>query len=260
MLKNIETLPTIPYYYADLHAYENFPDQRWVYFKPLLYDCVGTPYGIYPKLPKEWPILVKPAINLEGLAAGVGLAFSETQLELEPGKIWMPILEGDVWSIDINTDIGLASNGQIARGVHTEKGIGYFRYWERANLTALTDQQAFIMSCVLARLRLPHMVVNFEFIADTLIEMHLRPSHEFRPLFREKCPFRYARPLYGLWPSNEGDLTDRIVAAIPDEIPERLICIGHNGLPELTAAGLCRYAVIYGDDLDALLSVELPRL
>jgi len=234
---------SIPAVEDDAQAYERIPEMRWVYHKPLLYDRLGVDYGLYPALPNAsaYPVVIKPVINLYGLARGVSVAHSPDDIANAPGCLWMPMAHGNHWSVDVS----VSANGIAIRTVQgvPHPRLGMFSYWMRAD--APTDVEAVVREIV-AALDISEGVINVELIGTTPIEVHLRPSDEFDWLYSGEAV--YARPL--LEPFRTSCTDDDVASSLNGY--RHKSCVTGDDLPEYAAPGWYRYAVVYGDDLAAL--------
>lgn len=233
----------IPDACADVTAWRSMAAQ-WLYVKPLVYEALGVRYGLYPELPETYPVIVKPAINLHGLGWGARLAHTADDIANAPGCLWMPVAEGDHLSVDVTTRGTDVSVRQVVRGVRGSH-VGVFRHWERIEADPFLEPRIWEIARLLGigmQCAVPKW--NIEFIGTTLIEIHLRGSDEFAPL----DAFRYCRPI----------ISDRCIrlsrdqlAGIVGDLPWAS-CLEPDGCPERVGERWYRYAVVYGDDLDAL--------
>ena len=223
----------------DVDAYRRYPHFRKWYHKPLLYDALGVPHGIFPELPERWPVIAKPIVNLEGVAAGVRLCRSRRELEAAQGCVWMPVLEGLHLSWDVNLN-GTVRCALGALGGHP----ALFEYW--TTIGTITESVG-----ALGRLRktldtenvVP--IVNIEMIGDTVIEVHARPAMELRPLFDGAA--RYCVPI---WATVERPGFDLLAAPVFGD--HKLVSTMEHEEPEVGPPGWWRYGLLYGDDLEAL--------
>ena len=218
---------------------------RWVYYKPLLFDALGVPHGVYPQKPESYPVVLKPVINLEGLSAGARLAYCEDDVEFQPGYFWMPVLKGRHVSLDLLVRRGVVQLLEVAVG-HPADWFGGFDYWEAEKPTAEDRKLAGIVA---RKLGLRNGRFNVECIGDTVIEFHLRRSVEFDPILRGS--FRYAAAVYAscrMWIAEEAmvEFLDTL------RVPQHAHTLHDGGWPETSSSGRCRYAILYGDDLSRL--------
>lgn len=231
---------------ADVTAWRSMAAQ-WLYVKPLVYEALGVRYGLYPELPETYPVIVKPAINLHGLAWGARLAHTAADIANAPGCLWMPVAEGEHLSVDVTSWGGDVSVRQVVRGVRGSH-VGVFRHWERVEATAAIETRVWKIALALGIGR-QHTVRlwNVELIDDTPIEVHLRGSDEFAPL----ATYRYCRPIIS---DRRICLSREQLAGIVGNLPWAS-CLEPDGYPERVGERWHRYAIVYGDDLDALYAV-----
>jgi len=226
----------------DYEAYQRIPEFRWVYHKPLLYDRLGIKYGLFPSLPDAYPVVIKPSINLYGLARGVHLAHCDDDVANATGCLWMPTAHGPHWSVDVQIASPDSLSLTTVQGVPHPR-FGMFSHWMRADLPTENRER---VSEIVAALGICRGAINVEMIGNTPIEVHLRPSDEFTKLHSGKAV--YARPL--LEPFRIS-LTDEKLAQNLYGY-EHKSCVTGDNLPEYAAPGWFRYAIVYGDDLAAL--------
>ena len=225
----------------DAEAYRRYPFFRRWYHKPLLYDRLGVRYGIFPELPERWPVLAKPVVNLEGVAAGVRLCHTRRELEAAPGCVWLPIFKGPHLSMDIDLD-GTVMAAEAAQAPGVARGV--FQHWKRADLPPAKQAWAREILGLLDPFRVVD-IVNLEAIGDVVIEAHARPSHELRPLFEGAC--RYCVPIWAMVERPGFDIGSLVVAC--DHV---LVSTMEYGEPEVGPPGWFRYGLLYGNDLKAL--------
>ena len=113
----------------DEHAYELFPEHRWIYNKLLVCDTQGldgAPHGVPPP---SFPVFSKPIYNMHGM--GVGSRVFATQAELaanmHAGHMWMALAEGEHVSSDVVVIGGEAQWWRHCIGKALSDGV--FDYW-----------------------------------------------------------------------------------------------------------------------------------
>ena len=166
----------------DEHAYELYPEHRWIYNKLLVCDSqslAGAPHGVPPR---SFPVFSKPIYNMQGMGVGGATYSSAEELErnLTAGHMWMPRLEGEHVSTDV---VVLGGEAQWWR--HTTAkvlGDGVFDYW-----TVLAEDRPEIEDYCGAWLRKNLRgysgAVNLETIGGKLIEVHLRFADQWPDLY-----------------------------------------------------------------------------
>lgn len=230
----------------DAIAYRRNPELRWVYHKPLLYDALGVPHGLFPDLPKAYPAIMKPIVNLYGLSRGVRLAHGPDDIAQCPERFWMPRLAGRHVSVDIEICADALLHGEAVEGISYQ--LGLFDYWERLESA---DPWASWAHRIARTLGITGGALNVEFIGNTAIEVHLRRSDEFTVLFAEGL--RYAKPL----------ISPRCLPMTDETLASRLggrrfkSCVSGDDRPEMTAPGWYRYGLAYGDSLSELQQLKV---
>lgn len=231
----------------DVSAYKRNPELRWVYHKPLLYDALGVPYGLLPDLPDAYPVIMKPVVNLYGLSRSVQLAYGPDDVARCPDCFWMPRLAGRHVSVDIEICADALVHGEAVEGVPHRK-LGLFDYWERLESA---EPWASWAHRIARTLGITGGAINVEFIANTVIEVHLRHSDEFTALFAEGL--RYAKPLIA---PRCLPMTDETLASRMGDRPFKS-CVSGDDRPEMTAPGWYRYGLAYGDSLSELQQLKV---
>ena len=169
----------------DIDAWHHLPDHQWVYNKIKIcqtqnIDC--APIGI---IPKNYPICLKPIINLYGMGWGSRIIYNKNEYKQysQPGLFWMPFLKGNHLSYDF-----FIINGNIKwfvcfQGYTKDKGM--FDYWE-----TLPNKQ---ISKYLENWINKHLnnkpytgCINIETIDDKIIDCHLRMGDVNQLYFNKK--------------------------------------------------------------------------
>jgi hypothetical protein len=171
------TIPT-----DDMVAWRLYPKHRWVYNKLLICETQGiegAPHGVDPA---SFPVFSKPIYNMHGMGVGTRIANSADELarDLQPGHMWMRLLEGE----HVSTDVAV-ENGEPRWWRHTigkSLGGGVFDYW-----TVLAEARPEIESYCGDWLR-RYLggytgCVNFETIGARIIEGHLRFADQWPDLY-----------------------------------------------------------------------------
>lgn len=182
--KNIKVPKNVVIPVDDVEAYQLYPQFNWVYDKTNICKsqniiCAPTPINAV-----NYPIFVKPIINLWGMGAGAHPVYSYSELKdtFQPGSFWMPYYHGHHYSTDC-----VIINGELQWVCHTE-GFpfsnlpGTFDYWE-IKPNDILDICILIIDWV--RLHLPKYtgMLNIETIGDKITEVHLRLSPQFIDLY-----------------------------------------------------------------------------
>lgn len=166
----------------DEHAYELYPEYRWIYNKLLICDTQGisaAPHGVPPK---KFPIFSKPIYNLAGM--GVGSRVYETAEELNAhitaGHMWMEMAAGDHVSSDV---VLLGGEPQWWRHtVGTTSGEGTFDYWT-IDAAEHPELENYCSNWFRRNLRGYSGAANIESIGGRIIEVHLRFADQWPDLY-----------------------------------------------------------------------------
>jgi hypothetical protein len=166
----------------DEHAYEFYPEHRWIYNKLLIcdsQDLPGAPHGVPPT---SFPVFSKPIYNMQGMGVGGHLVHSAEELEenLHAGHMWMQALDGEHVSSD-----AILIGGEVQWWRHTlgrTLGDGVFDYW-----TVLAEDRPELEQYCGAWFR-KHLkgysgAVNVETIDGRIIEVHLRFADQWPDLY-----------------------------------------------------------------------------
>lgn len=166
----------------DEHAYELYPEYRWIYNKLLVCDTQGlkgAPHGVPPA---GFPVFSKPIYNLHGMGVGGRVIDNSEQLEqaTAAGHMWMTMMEGEHVSTDVILVGGEPQWWRHTVGVPTGEGV--FDYW-----TILADDKPEIESYCgdwfRKHLRGYSGAANLETIGGRIIEVHLRFADQWPDLY-----------------------------------------------------------------------------
>jgi len=166
----------------DEHAYEFYPEHRWIYNKLLICDSQGLPGAPHGVPPQRFPVFSKPIYNMHGMGVGGRLIHDSTELDhnMHAGHMWMEALEGE----HVSTD-AIVIGGEVQWWRHTTGrtlGEGVFDYW-----TVLADDKPELEDYCGRWLR-KHLqgysgAVNIETIGGRIIEVHLRFADQWPDLY-----------------------------------------------------------------------------
>ena len=163
----------------DQDAWERNKQQQWVYNKKYVWQKYNKfPCWELDEIPKDaYPVFIKPQINLDGMGKGARVAYSPKDLpKYGPTMFAMPILTElpqTSWDIVIRNGKYCDSFGFYA---HRDDN-GSFVMFESLPFTHRPPKQRFRM--LAESIGIERGVINVEFIGNTIIEMHLRPSIQF---------------------------------------------------------------------------------
>ena len=159
--------------FDDIVAYVAYPDAAWVYNKLILYQKLGYlahPHGI---IPRTFPVISKPILNLWGLGLGVDRWDSSADIKYQAGYLWMQEFSGDWMSYDIDFESGTVWQAQAECDAVWRATPSAWLVEKRT----LADLPASLI-IQLEKLKIPTKQINVETLGDNIIEVHLRWSHE----------------------------------------------------------------------------------
>jgi len=166
----------------DEHAYELFPEHRWIYNKLLICDTqgiAGAPHGVPPP---SFPVFSKPIYNLHGMGIGGHIIADANALNqsTSAGHMWMALMEGEHISSDVMLVGGEAQWWRHTVGVPV--GDGVFDYW-----TVLAEEkpevETYCGEWLRRNLRGYSGAANLETIGGRIIEVHLRFADQWPDLY-----------------------------------------------------------------------------
>jgi hypothetical protein len=165
----------------DATAWQLHVGHRAIYNKLIICDSQGLPNGPHGTTPPSFPVFSKPIYNMRGMGTGSRVISSEAEYEesLQPGHMWMPLLQGH----HVSTDLALA-RGEIVWCRHTTgvaSAEGMFDFWTvHAEPKPVLD--AYLGEWVGRNLGGFTGIVNIETIGGRIIECHLRMSEQWLDL------------------------------------------------------------------------------
>lgn len=155
----------------DVNAWELYPDHRWIYNKLLLCEYQGIPCAPMPIKPINYPVVIKPIVNLYGMGLD---AVKVNNLEEFEGhwlstKFWSQYFRGEHLSWDIVMLSGEIKFHTCFKG-HKGDSFGTFKLWESVHM----DLPDVIKGLILDKFKDYSGCLNCETIGDKIIECHLR--------------------------------------------------------------------------------------
>lgn len=164
-----EPIPT-----TDTYAYSFYgPTLNWVYNKLKICESQNIPCGPVGTEPTEYPVIIKPIINLWGGGNSIKIAHDQEQYASikTAGLFWSPFHIGTHYSIDLIVLNGIVQDTFCFRGEKLQ--LGMFDYWE------LTKEYPdsiynYVVTWVETNLRGYTGCVNLEVIGNYITEVHLR--------------------------------------------------------------------------------------
>ena len=153
-------------------AYDHFKDFRWAYNKMTICHTQKIPHGPIGTQPTEYPICVKPIINLFGGSLGSVVCKTEEEYRslTNPGVFWSRYAMGDHYSIDY-----IILDGHIMKSfafLGHKLQHGSFDYWELAKLPL--DVEDILADWIYNNFLGYTGCLNVEVIGTQIIEAQLR--------------------------------------------------------------------------------------
>lgn len=166
----------------DEHAYEIYPEHRWIYNKLLICDTQGIPGAPHGVPPPGFPIFSKPIYNMHGMGVGGHVVHSEVEFAtcMHAGHMWMTMMEGEHVSSDV---VLLGGEPQWWR--HTTGrplGDGVFDYWT-VHAGEMPELESYCGEWFRRNLRGYSGAANLETIGGKIIEVHLRFADQWPDLY-----------------------------------------------------------------------------
>jgi hypothetical protein len=166
----------------DEHAYELYPDHRWIYNKLLICDTqdyAGAPHGVPPP---AYPVFSKPIYNMHGMGVGGRIINSREELEanMTAGYMWMALADGEHVSSD-----AVVIGGEAQWWRHTvgkALGEGVFDYWT-VQAAERPEIEQYCGDWLRKNLKGYSGAVNIETIGGRIIEVHLRFADQWPDLY-----------------------------------------------------------------------------
>jgi hypothetical protein len=166
----------------DVTAWHEFPESRWMFDKLYVQQELGAKCGPVGIDPTEFPVYVKPIMNLYGMGINSYKAYSLHEVEYVPGMMWMESYVGTHKSHDIRVVDRKCEEVYTAIGENPPN----FLCW-RVDAGDKNEGQYFVNKLVPLG-KLPEYI-NVETINNEIIEVHPRWSAEFYEYY-DQLPFR----------------------------------------------------------------------
>ena len=163
----------------DTTSFEFFKKNNWIYNRLYLAQLQNLDCSVMPIIPKNYPIILKPIINLYGMSKDVYKINNQiifNRYSTNQG-FWCQYLEGIHKSIDI-----IVIDNKIIWYCcfigHKLDIIGAFDYWE-LDWNNLSEKLLTNLKMIINKLDNYSGIINFECIGDNIIEAHLRGGDIF---------------------------------------------------------------------------------
>lgn len=189
---------------TDEGAWEYFSKFRWVYNKLDIAISQGikcAPMGIAPE---QYPVFMKPIINLHGMGVGSKILSTEEEYDKEKhksGNFWMEFFNGEHLSHDLVVNNGKILFHLVFKGWPLEKGM--FDYWE--TIEAPKQVVSYLASWIEKNLKDYTGCLNIETINGKIIECHLRIGD-----IDKLCNFKLMQAIVDIYSGKNWNFNEKI--------------------------------------------------
>ena len=248
----------------DEEAFHRYPKYNWVYDKLYLAHLTGVKaWDLETEMPDEYPVIVKPKTNFTGLSKDCYIADRPHEIEDHVGFIAQRVIKGQQYTADMYVKDGRVIEMYPFMTERNSYGeiIGFTTSPIRFD-TTIKNQIEPIMKDY-------NGIINVEWINETIIEIHLRPSLQFfdicggfieaMPQFMEdgKPPSYTFEKTYSLVyrTRHDGKVTDfKLPLNKPDEIRSIQLAWEDDKPLSITDPSLFRkrYMIINGTNRDII--------
>ena len=162
---------------TDFNCWINYKKHNWIYNKLKLAQMQNLTSAPWPIIPKNYPVIIKPIINLLGMSRGFKIIYNIDEfvkLKDKDGYFWEEYLDGK----QINLDLVIL-NGTIIDyfAVYSEpEKDGSFKYHKYLIDYKLSEE---IKSFIYDNFKKYKGFLNLETINDKIIEGHLRLNGDY---------------------------------------------------------------------------------
>ena len=198
---------------CDTIAFDKYNKDNWVYNKYNIAKLQGLDCNVMPIEPTNFPIILRPIINLYGMSKDTYKITSLDNFHLHWGHqgFWCQYLEGIHRSIDC-----VIINNKIMWkccfiGHKINNVIGGFDYWE-LDWSPLNSIIIANINKIINKLTEYSGIMNFECIGNNIIECHLRPGDI---LFLDESVIEQINNLYTLHTWNLQNYNNESIFLMP---------------------------------------------
>jgi len=153
----------------DCDAWNMYPKYNFIYNKMFICQYQNLKYAPVPIYPDEYPVIIKPIINLMGMGLESTLINNREEFKKYTTHFWMEYLEGKHMSWDL-----VIQNGKILYTccfIGYKKQFGSFIYWKWLEII---DPPKIVQQFVNDNMKGYTGSLNIETINNIIIEAHLR--------------------------------------------------------------------------------------
>lgn len=194
------------------YTYPAFKNYKKFYNKMHICETQDIPHGPIGTEPTQYPLVMKPIINLYGGGVGSFVVHNKEQYDTVnfPGLFWSPYEIGEHYSFDLIVCNGVVVDHYCMRGEKLQHGM--FDYWELVESSEQTFKTLY--NWVENNFSGYTGCLNVEVINDTIIECHLRMGDIDR--FGDEELMEAIHVLYnvGKWTYDGQRTTDFYMAAL----------------------------------------------
>jgi hypothetical protein len=224
---------------TDGKAWIQNPGYNFVYNKLWLsktQNITCAPAGVEPE---NYPVFYKPITNLYSLGAKSFKANSPVKGRLHPGLFWSEYLEGKHWTFDCSFKNGSVSDVFALRA---DKKKDVFSCWGEIKKPDLTEAKDWISNYLVGY----KGNLNFEFIGDKIIEVHLRNSDQMQKM--KESGHGVCVPFFGS--PGRYDVNQKMLQVLNKTIKgaTSIVTIDSNGNPEAGVGNTRRLGYVTSND------------
>lgn len=143
-------------------------DKLWVARNLTDYEV----FNLSTDRPKEYPVFVRPRVNLYGMGVNANLIHNESNLP-GSGYIAQPVIKGTHYSIDLIVIDNVVYDYFAFKSTKNKEGS--FICFESVQVPKIVKK----IEKRLQSIKLKNILINVECIGEFIIEIHLRPSLQF---------------------------------------------------------------------------------
>lgn len=156
----------------DINAYNMYPKYNFIYNKIFICNYQGIDNAPMPIEPTNYPVIIKPIINIYGMGLNVIKINNEDEFydNWLNNNFWMEFIEGKHKSYDLIILKGKIVFHTCFIGYKDKKNLGEFRYWESIEKKI----PKIIKKLVRDKFNNYSGCLNIEMIGKKIIEAHLR--------------------------------------------------------------------------------------
>lgn len=177
----------------DTDCWNLYPRLREWHDKTKVADYSNLAWGYAGTLPESYPVILRPIVNLHGMAMETHLIKNEKELKenYRPGSAWFENIDGPHYNFDVIMESGSAKHFLTAEGFPCEHFR--FKYWHvnlqnnnDFDLKFLNHRRAILKFIEDNKLADFTGILNFKMIGATIIDVSFRLKKQFASLYEDK--------------------------------------------------------------------------